>query len=115
MSTLDLTADVHKERRRTSQGMRTNKDRFRARWDYLYASKAVLATETSTDVWTVTTYPGTSVITADSNDEYSEDRIFYGGRLYNVANGLSTALIAAGYTVTGPGFSSGFSIGFDVA
>jgi len=115
MSTLDLTADEHKLRRRTSFGLSTNIDRFRARLDYNYQALAVLATETSTDTWTVTTFPGVAAINADSNNEYSEDLIFYGGRLYNVANGLAIALSAAGYTVTGPGFSSGFSIGFDVA
>ena len=115
MSTLDLTADVHKVRRPTSNNLTSFVDRFRARWDYLYAAKAVLATETSTDTWTVTTYPGVETIQADSNFEYSEDLIFYGGRTYNVANGLATALDAAGYTVIGPGFSSGFSTGFNVA
>jgi len=115
MSTLDLTADVHKVRRPTSNNLTSFVDRFRARWDYLYAAKAVLATETSTDTWTVTTYPGVETVQADSNFEYSEDLIFYGGRTYNVANGLATALDAAGYTVIGPGFSSGFSTGFNVA
>ena len=121
MSTLDLTADVHKVRRPTSNNLTSNIDRFRARWDYLYAAKAVIATETSLDTWTVTTYPGVETVNA-SNVVYTPSEvvgsrvsIFYGNRTYNVANGLATALDTAGYTVIGPGFSSGFSTGFNVA
>ena len=114
MSTLDLTASVHLEDRPTSRGTRSRIDRFRARWDYLEAGKAVLATEGSDDTWTVTTFPGVATVQADSNFEYSEDRIFYGGRTYFVSNGLATALDDAGYDVTPAGFSSGFSAGFEV-
>jgi len=113
MSTLDLTADVHKVRRPTSKTLSTRIDRFRARWDYSYAAKAVLVTETSTDVWTVSVFPGVETISADSNFEYSEDQIFYGGRTYTVTGSLAAALHTAGYNVR-PGFSSGFSIGFEV-
>ena len=112
MSTLDLTANVHLIDRPTSRGTRSRIDRFRARWDYLQASKAVLATETSTDVWTITTFPGIGTIFND--DAVAADRIFYGGRVYTVTGSLATALDDAGYDVR-PSFSSGFSIGFEVA
>ena len=96
MSTLDLTAVVHKERRKTSNEIRSNIGRFRARFDYLYAGKAVLATETATDVWSVTTFPGVAVTNAD--DVF--DHIFYGGRTYTVTGSLATALSTAGYDVS---------------
>ena len=102
MSILDLTADVHKEKRPTSHGVRSSLDRFRARWDYLYQSLAVLAAEGDPDVWVITTYPGVSVITADSNDEYSQDFTFYGGKAYEVSDALATDLTTAGYTVVDP-------------
>lgn len=118
MSILDLTAAAHKERRPTSNGVQSRLDRFRARFDYLYAGKAVLATETSTDVWLVTPFPGVSVITATSSDgstfEYAQDFTFYGGQSYEVSNGLAQALVAAGYEVQGEAFSSGFGTGFEV-
>ena len=96
MSTLDLTASAHLEDRPTSNGTHTRRDRFRARWDYLQASKAVLATETATDVWSVTTFPGVAVTNAD--DVF--DHIFYGGRTYTVTGSLATALSTAGYDVS---------------
>jgi hypothetical protein len=94
---------------------RTFKERFAARFDYRYKGLVVLATETSPDVWTVSEYPGVGTIVADINNEYSYDQVFYSGETYTVLNGLATALVAAGYTVAGPGFDSGFSEGFDIA
>ena len=99
MSTLDLTADAHLLRHGYNR-RRTHIDRFLARLDFSYQGLAVLATETSTDVWTITTYPGVAVSTADSSDEYSEDYIFYGGQTYTVTGSLATALTSAGYTVS---------------
>jgi hypothetical protein len=90
--------------------VRTKVNRFIARWDYLYQSKAVLATETSPDVWAITTWPGVSVI----DGGLKPDHIFYGGRKYMVDGALANALALAGYTVSGPGFDSGFSGGFTI-
>ncbi len=114
MSTLDLTADAHKVRRATSDGTHSRIERFRARFDYLYQALAVLATETATDVWLITTFPGTAVISADpTDDQYNEDFIFYGGQTYTVSGSLADALGAAGYII-GEGFASGFDTGFGV-
>ena len=102
MSTLDLTADVHKQRRATSINVRTFVDRFRARYDYLYQGLAVLATETSPGVWSITTFPGVATIVADSNFQYSEDHIYYGGSTYEIDedSDLCYALESAGYDIT---------------
>jgi len=100
MSTLDLTADAHLLRQPTTRSVRTLVDTFVARWDYLYQGLAVLATETSTDVWTITTFPGVAVIQADANFEYSQDYTFYGGQTYTVTGSLATALTSAGYEVS---------------
>ena len=113
MSTLDLTAAAFKQRRPTSKGSYTWVDRFRARFDYLYQGLGVLATETSTDVWSITAYPG--IVTIHVDDFNASDLQFYGGQSYFVQNSLADALDTAGYTVIGPGFSSGFSTGFDIA
>lgn len=113
MSTLDLTADEHKVRESTAPlGVRTFKDRFMARWDYLYTGLRVLATETSTDVWVITPFPG--IHTVPVEDWNAADYKFKGENNYIVSGSLATALETAGYTVTGPGFSSGFSTGFEV-
>ena len=120
MSTLDLTDAVHKVRQPTTYTLRTNTDRFVARYDYLHAAKAVVATETSLDTWTITTYPGIDVLNASNEvitpSEVTGSRvvIFYGNRTYTVTGSLATALDTAGYNVR-PGFSSGFNIGFEVA
>ena len=113
MATLDLTADVHKQRMPTSLGARTFTERFQARFDYRYVGLAVLCTETSPDVWDVTTVPGTLDLEADNNN--AADEIFYGTNsgIYFVSNGLAAALLAAGYTMIGGAYSSGFSTGFN--
>lgn len=98
MSTLDLTAAAHKQRRPTSKDSHTWVNRFRARYDYLYQGLGVLATETATDVWTITTHPG--VVTIDVDDLNGSDYQFYGGQTYTVTGSLATALDSAGYTVT---------------
>ncbi len=104
MSTLDLTAAAHLQRRATSLGVRTFIDRFRARYNYLYQGLAVLATETAPDTWLITAFPGVATITATSSDgltfEYAEDHIFYGGNTYTVTGSLATALDSAGYEVS---------------
>ena len=98
MSTLDLTAAAYKQRRPTSVGSYTWVDRFRARFDYLYQGLGVLATETSTDVWSITTYPGIATMPVD--DLNGSDFQFYGGQTYTVTGSLATALDSAGYTVS---------------
>ena len=98
MSTLDLTADVHKVREPTSRGVRTFIDRFQARFDYLYTGLRVLATETSTDVWTITAFPG--IHTVDVDLWNAADYHFKGEKTYTVTGSLATALDDAGYTVT---------------
>ncbi len=113
MGTLDLTADAHLIRHGPRKRIVSLVDAFQARIDFSYWGRAVLATETATDVWSISTYPGVAVVTADSNNEYSEDHIFYGGQTYVVTGSLATALEAAGYDVL-PAFSSGFSTGFEV-
>lgn len=99
-SGLDLTGAAHLQRRATSKGVSTYLDRFQARYDYLYQALAVLATETSPDVWEVTPYPGVAVISAGSDYQYSQDFTFYGGETYTVVASLATALSNAGYEVT---------------
>ena len=108
MSTLDLTADAHLIKHGYHR-LRTFEDRFLARLDFSYAGVAVTAIETSTDTWTITTFPGLAY--TDSGVTY--DHIFYGGQTYTVTGSLATALSTAGYNVR-PGFSSGFNIGFEV-
>ena len=110
MSTLDLTADAHLLKHGWHR-LRTFEDRFLARLDFSYAGLAVTAIETSTDTWTITTHPG--VAYTDSGVSY--DHIFYGGQTYAVENGLAIALLAAGYTIIGEAFTSGFSTGFEVS
>jgi hypothetical protein len=100
MAILDLTADAHLLKRPTSKGLRTFKDRFSARLDYNYQGLAVMCRETSTDVWEISTFPGVSVVTVDSNLEFSSDYIFYGGNTYTVTGSLATALSTAGYDVS---------------
>jgi len=120
MSTLDLTADAHKVRQPTSYTLRSRTDSFVARYDYLYTALAVVATETSLDTWTVSTYPGVEVLNSENEvvipSEVTGERvlIFYGNRTYTVDNGLAVAFLAAGYEVLGEAFSSGFSTGFEV-
>ena len=121
MSTLDLTADEHKLRMPTVSALpRTFRDRFVARIDYRYMGLAVVCTETSTDVWDITTFPGTTSLSTAGDgigiglDTNAADFIFYGGQTYFVENGLAQALLAAGYELLGEGFSSGFSTGFEV-
>jgi len=113
MSTLDLTGDDHLTRHGFNGGSTPDK-LFLARLDFAYAGMAVLATETSTDVWSITPYPGTTHVVADSNDEYSADFIFYGGLTYAITGSLAAALLTAGYTMTGSAYTSGFSTGFEV-
>ena len=63
--------------------------------------------------WTVTPYPGVDSMTVDETVEATF--VWRGGQSTPFADrhgGLATALAAAGYKV-GPGFSSGFSTGFD--
>ena len=96
MSTLDLTADAHLVKHRMTKSLASFEDRFVARLDFAYAGRAVLVTETSTDVWVVTTFPGIPVI--DGNDTW--DQIFYGGETYTVTGSLATALTTAGYDVS---------------
>ena len=98
MTILDLSGSDHKIRMPTSDGIRTRLDRFYARFDYRYMGLAVLATETATNVWTITEYPGIEVI--DSAAVLATTEIFYGGRVWVVAGSLATALTAAGYDVT---------------
>jgi 3-deoxy-D-arabino-heptulosonate 7-phosphate (DAHP) synthase len=104
MSTLDLTATVHKIKRPTSLEVNTHIGRFTARYDYLYAALAVLATATGVDGWIITEYPGVETVQATSDDggftmEYKQDYTFYGGQTYTVTGSLATALSDAGYTV----------------
>ncbi len=99
MSTLDLTADAHKQRMPTVlHAPRTFLDRFFARFNYLYMGLAVLAQETSTDVWSISTFPGISTIPTD--DLNSSDYQFYGTNTYTVTGSLATALTNAGYEVS---------------
>ncbi len=106
MSTLDLTAAAHKIRMPTSRGVRTYLDRFYARFDYRYMGLAVVCTETSTDVWDITTSPGTLDISTGGDgipigrDINAADYVFYGTNTYTVSGSLATALTSAGYTVT---------------
>ena len=106
MSTLDLTDAVHKVRQPTTYQLRSNTDRFVARYDYLYVAKAVVATETSLDTWTISTYPGLDVlnnaneVVTPSEVTGSRVVIFYGNRTYTVTGSLATALSTAGYDVT---------------
>ena len=115
MATLDLTADAHKQRMPTSNHAHTFKDRFRARWDFNYVGLAVLCTDDGLDSWTVTAYPGTLNLTAENTA--AADEIFYGRNsgMYFVSNGLAAALLAAGYTLIGGSFASGFDTGFNIA
>ena len=99
MSTLDLTADAHLLRMPTvNRSVRTFIDRFYARFDYRYVGLAVLAEETSTNVWTISVYPGLHTIPVD--DLNSADHVFYGGETYEVAGSLATALTNASYEVS---------------
>ena len=82
----------------TSRGVRTFIDRFYARFDYRYVGLAVLAEETSTDVWSISTFPGLPSIPVD--DLNSSDYQFYGTNSYTVTGSLATALSNAGYTVS---------------
>lgn len=106
MSTLDLTADAHKLRMPTSFGVRTFLDRFRARFDYRYIGYAVVCTETATDTWDISTFPGTLDISTGGDgigvgqDLNAADFVFYGTNTYTVTGSLATALTNAGYTVT---------------
>lgn len=112
MSTLDLTADAHLQVMPTAPSFRTIANRLwgAATWNKI--ELRVLATETSTDVWVISTFPGLqSTPTEDLNDA---DHVFHGGNTYEVSGSLATALDEAGYIVM-PGFSSGFSSGFEVA
>jgi len=101
-------------------GVRTFKDTFPARFDYRYIGLAVVCTETSTDVWDITTFPGTTDLSTGGDgipigrDTNAADFVFYGTNIYFVSNSLAAALLAAGYDVTGAGFDSGFSEGFNV-
>lgn len=120
MSTLDLTADVHKSRRESNtRQVLTHMDRFIARWDYVYVGLAVVCTETAPDVWDITDFPGTLNISSGGDgvpigqDINAADFLFYGSQVYEVTGSLSTALEAAGYAVM-PAFTSGFSSGFEV-
>jgi len=107
MATLDLTAEAHLQRMPTSGAVRSFKDRFAARFDYRYIGLAVVCTETATDVWDITTFPGTLSISTGGDgvpvgqDTNAADHMFYGGQTYTVAGSLSTALTAAGYDVSG--------------
>lgn len=97
MSTLDLTADAHLQRMPTIQHVRTLIDRFIASYSWNQMELRVLATETATDVWTISTFPGLqSTPVEDLNDA---TRVFHGGNTYTVTGALATALDAAGYTV----------------
>ena len=106
MSTLDLTADAHKQRRPTSNRYGSNLDSFYARFDYLYVGFAVVCTETATDVWDVTTFPGTLSISTGGDgvpvgqDINAADFVFYGTNTYTVSGSLATALTNKGYTVS---------------
>ena len=106
MSTLDLTDAVHKVRQPTTFTLGTNIDSFVARYLYLYAARAVVATETSLDTWTISTYPGLDVLNNENSvvvpSEVVGSRvtIFYGNRTYTVTGSLATALSTAGYDVT---------------
>ncbi len=106
MSTLDLTAATHKQRMPTSRSPHTVLDRFYARFDYRYVGLAVVCTETSTNVWDVTTFPGTlNLSTAGDGipvgqDINAADFVFYGTNTYTVTGSLATALTNAGYTIT---------------
>ena len=99
MSTLDLTADDHKQRLPSTQHAgRDFTTRFSARVDYRYMGLIVLANETGEDVWTVSTFPGRD--SYDIFEQAAADYIFIGGNTYAVSGGLATALTSAGYTVT---------------
>jgi len=90
----------------TSNGITSVLDQFYARFDYRYVGLAVLATETATDVWSITTYPGTLALSTSGDgipaaqDTNAADHIFYGTNTYTVTGSLATALSSAGYTVT---------------
>ncbi len=99
MSTLNLNLDVHLLKHAPfPYAPRTFLERFVARFDYAYSGLAVLATETSTDVWTITTHPGISTMPTD--DLNASDYQFFGGQTYEVTGTLATALTNAGYTVS---------------
>ena len=99
VSTLNLTADVHKQRMpAVNRTPRNFTDRFFARFDYRYVGFAVLAQETSTNVWSISTFPGIQTIPVD--DLNSADRVFYGTNTYTVTGSLATALTNAGYEVS---------------
>ena len=114
MSTLDLTDSAHLVQMPATSFSGGDMDRLLGSAKYVEYGLAVLATETSTDVWTISTFPGEDAVYADSDQQYSEDYIFYGGRSYEVTGSLADALNAAGYSVM-PSFSSGFSGGFEIA
>jgi hypothetical protein len=90
----------------TSDGVGTFRDRFAARFDYRYMGLAVVCTETATDVWDITTYPGTASLSSAGDgipvglDINAADYVFYGTNTYTVTGSLATALSNAGYTVT---------------
>ena len=112
MSTLDLTADKHKQRRETVieqlpvHHILASRNRFIASFDYLYSGLAVLCTESPPGTWSITTHPGTldlstggDGISADQ-DINAADIVFYGNRTYEISDSvLGDALETAGYTL----------------
>ena len=104
MATLDLTGTDHVEELPTyDTSGRSYIDRFTARFDYRYQ---YLAVEAFLDgaVWTVTPYPGTSIIQGKFDDTGTEHRyaelVFLAGDTYEIEDSvLEDALIAAGYIV----------------
>ncbi len=90
--------------------LRANRALF-GKFDGLFRGKLVRAVYDSG--WTVTEYPG--VVSMTTAETAEAEFVWFGGRAHTYTDrfgGLETALVAAGYTV-GPGFSSGFSEGFD--
>jgi hypothetical protein len=90
---------------------RANRSLF-SKFDGLFRGKLVRAVYDAG--WTVTDYPGTDSMTVDETVEATF--LWRGGQYHPFQDrhgGLAEALTTAGYTVPGPGFSSGFSEGFD--
>jgi hypothetical protein len=118
MSTLDLTGSDHLTEFKLNpqvkdRGQYESPRAYRSlfsKFTGLFRGKLVRAVYDSG--WTVTPYPGVDSMTVDETVEATF--VWRGGRsnLFADIGGLATALSAAGYKV-GPGFSSGFSTGFD--
>ena len=82
-----------------------------SKYDGLFRGKLVRAVYDAG--WTVTPYPGTETMTGFETEEATF--VWRGGQTHPFEDrhgGLLAALSTAGYKV-GPGFSSGFSEGFD--